>query len=264
MTSTKSGWLIGAGLLTLACASLGACSPTAPAPAASASPGPTAAASADPPCADDGPRFPISKLCVGRSINYLDPGLRLITEAPAGCDWTMQETSFYDPDVEQVLLFRALKCNGVTTQLERAGGAHSASLDYVASALYPAAAGGDHSPVRIFGDGVRDGRGVIGELSEAIPAAERATCEIQPAGNDHWPEDALVIAPNAAARARLPHDEPIAACGPYGLDEDSQTFWRVFQGYAWFFELGQDTMDIDPASFLLMRKGADGTWAPAP
>src|SRR5205085_2204120 len=88
----------------------------------------------------------------------------------------------------------------------------------------------------------------------AAPKTEQASCEVRLAAIDQWPSDALLLAPNKAARARLPKDEPIAACGPFGVDEDAQTFWRVAQGYAWFFDMGQDTMDFDPASLLLLKK----------
>jgi hypothetical protein len=253
-------------LAAAALAALAACQkpaepPVAVKPAATETP----VAAAEPGCPDDGPRFPISKLCVGRSINYLDPEKKLITEALDGCSWTMQETSFPAPDGEQVLLFRALSCKGATTQLEFHGGAHSAALGYVASALYPDAVKNSVEPVRIFGSPDQDPKAAIEALKAGIAdKTERASCVLEPAGINLWPADALVIRPNAKARAKAPKDEPLAACGEFGVDEDSQTFWRIFQGYAWFFSMGQDTMDFDPASFTLMRKGADGSWGQVP
>lgn len=227
-------------------------------------PAPEAAetAAGDPSCPDDGPRLPGTGLCQGRAINYLDPGLTLITEAPEGCDWVMQETMFAGPD--QAILYRALSCNGVTTKLDFRGGAQSSALGYETSALFTVdEATKDVELVRIFGDGDRDPKTVIDWLKTDIPEAERATCELRPAGIDGWPTDAMVIAPTAEARVKLPADEPIQACGMYGLDEDSQTFWRFFQGYAWYFQLGQDISDIDPASLTLMRKVGDG-WEQVP
>lgn len=252
-------------LAAAALATLAACQKPAEPPVAVKPATETPVAAAEPGCPDDGPRFAISKLCVGRSINYLDPANKLITDAPAGCSWTMQETAFPLPDGEGVLLFRALSCKGVTTQLEFHGGAHSAALGYVASALYPEAVKANAEPVRIFGSPDQDPRAAIEALKVGIEnKAERASCVLEPAGIDGWPDDALVIRPNAKARAKAPKHEPLAACGEFGVDEDSQTFWRIFQGYAWYFFLGQDTMDIDPSSFTLLRKGPDGSWGQVP
>ena len=219
--------------------------------------------SAPEPCPDDGLRLAVTGICEGRAINYLDPGLNLITEAPEGCEWVMNDMAFAGED--QAILYRALRCNGVTTTLDFRGGAQSAALGYVVSAL----AGGDETiqsiePVRIFGDGDRDPKTVIDWLKTGIEdEAERATCELRPAGIDSWPSDAMVLAPTAEARALLPQDEPIQACGDYGLDEDAQTFFRFAQGWAWYFDLGQDTMDFDPASILVLRRTADG-WEAIP
>ncbi len=65
---------------------------------------------------------------------------------------------------------------------------------------------------------------------------------------------------SAAEAAKARKDEPRTACGPVGLDEDSETYWRVFQGYSWFFELGQDEAEIDPGSLTLIHKDAQGKW----
>jgi hypothetical protein len=41
------------------------------------------------------------------------------------------------------------------------------------------------------------------------------------------------------------------ACGPFGLDQDSQRFWRIIGDRAWFFDLGQDDAPIDPGSLTI-------------
>lgn len=221
-----------------------------------------AAAPAAETCPDDGPRLALTGVCAGRAVNYMNPETIGAFSAPEDCDWTTAETAF--PGEGEVLIYQAASCGGVTTKLEFRGGAHSAALGYEASALYADATSVDVEPVRIFGDGERDPMLVFEELKEAIPEAERATCEVRPAGIDGWPSDALVIAPTAAVRATLPQDEPISACGEFGLDEDSQRFWRVSQGYAWFFDLGQDSVDFDPGSLTIMLKGPDGSWSARP
>lgn len=240
---------------------------TPPAPAASASASPTApvVTAAEPGCPDDGPRFPITHLCVGRSINYIDPNLRLIAEAPKDCSWGMVETAFPLPDGEGALLYRALTCKGLTTKLEFSAGAHMAELRYAVSALYTGPEAKGHVVVRIFDGGGEDPKKQILAQKAAIKdAAERDSCEVLPADDKAWPADALLLKPNAAAWAKLQNGDPVWACGPYGVDEDAQVFWRVAQGYAWYFTMGQDTMDVDPASLLIFKKGVDGAWAPLP
>lgn len=164
----------------------------------------------------------------------------------------------------EYLLYLAAECKGKVTALEFEGGAHMAHLSYVTSAL--------------AGDVVK-GQKVV-EIGSAEPSApnaavltitraaikngtEAAKCQVRPAKIAGWPADAVVVDVSAAEAAKAPKDEPRTACGPYGLDEDSQRFWRVFQGFAWFFELGQDEMEIDPGSFTIVRKDDRGNWVRA-
>ena len=258
----------GAGLAAFAAMALAACAPQAPQPPEPADIGidmigPQAgpAPEVEPVavgCPDDGPRFPASGLCVGRSIAYLDPDLDLIADAPEGCEWTMQETAF--PDVgsgaQEVVLYRALSCNSVTTKLDFSGGAQSASMNYETSALGHSS---EEEAVRIFGDGVSDPVSRIEYIASAY-RADGEDCEVQPAG-PQFPAGALVIGPSPEARAKLPQDEPVTACGEFGIDEDAMAFWLLRGGYAWHFHLGQDIPEIDPASFTLLRRDAEGNWS---
>ena len=95
-----------------------------------------------------------------------------------------------------------------------------------------------------------------------LPPAERAKCVIKPANIQGWPKDALWITYNDDAAKSLSKGEVNSVCGEYGMDEDSQRFWLLRQGYAFFFDLGQEQSDIDPESFLVFAKGADGNWGP--
>lgn len=234
-----------------------ACSPTAPKTDAHDT---SASQSA---CPDDGPRLPITGLCTGRAVAYFDPSLAPAEPAELGeigkdCVWTVNETAMGVAD--EAILYRALSCKGVTTKLAYAGGARSASLEIETSAL--GAAPGTEL-VRIFTSDPKDPQASIRFLIADAAAAERPKCEVQPAGQASWPKDALVIGYKAAFQRELKKDGPVSVCGSFGLDQGSQRFWRVQQGYAWFFELGQDTAEIDPATMTLFRKGADGAWAPA-
>jgi hypothetical protein len=215
------------------------------------------------PCPDDGPRLPVTGICAGRAVNYVNPEIGLATETPEGCTWGFTETPL--PSGDEAIVYRVLACKGVTTAFEFGAGAHSAALTYTASALQGDQAVGDApiEPVRIFMADPADPQKVIRDLVENAPEAERAKCSVQAANAPGWPKDALVMQFTEAERAALSMDEPVSMCGPYGRDEDATAFWRIFGGYAWFFSLGQDTPDFDPGSFMLFTKGADGTWAPA-
>jgi hypothetical protein len=209
-------------------------------------------------CPDDGPRLPGTGLCQRTALLMLlhADGAQSV-EYPEGCSASVNETMLPG---DEALIYSAAKCGDVTTKLAYAGGAHSASISYETSAMGHST---EDEIIRLFGVDP-DPQGALKEQIAALPAAERATCEIRSAGADGWPADALVIAPTAAARARMPKDEPIAACGPLGLDEDSARYWRIRQGYAWLFDLGQDLAAFDPASVTVITKDADGNWSPRP
>lgn len=242
---------------------LAACGGETPPVETAASPEAISARPEAAPCPDDGPRLTVTGICAGRAINYVDPAIGLATETPDGCTWGFNETPL--PSGDEAIVYRVLSCKGVTTAFEFGAGAHSAALTYTTSALYGGQIPGDEpiEPVRIFMVEPSDPQKVIRDLVENAPEAERAKCSVQAANAPGWPKDALVMQFSAADRAKLPMNEPVSMCGPYGRDEDAATFWRIFGGYAWFFSLGQDTPDFDPGSFMLFRLGADGAWAPA-
>ena len=205
------------------------------------------------PCPDDGARFAGTGLCIGRSVAYLDPASSWAL--PSGCDWAMNEALIADGS--EALLYRAAVCDGVTTQLEVAIGAHSASVNDVTH-------GADGPEViRLFLSDPENPQWHMKDILADVNANGEVECEIRPAGIDGWPEDALVIAPTAEARAAMPQDEPVAACGGWGLDEDATQYWEVRQGYEWFFHLGQDIPGFDPFSITHIVKGEDGNWSVA-
>jgi hypothetical protein len=209
-------------------------------------------------CPDDGPRLPETGICAGRASAYLEVA-EGTTEPmlPEGCTWGVNETML--PDA--ALLYRAATCNGVTTKLAYAGGAHSASISYETSPANGAAAKGVEV-IRLFGVDPDPQGALKGALAE-LPPAERARCVIEPAGIDGWPKDALVIRPNAATRAANA-DGPLPTCGPFGVGEDAISYWRVRQGFAWYFNLAPGPQDFDPASVTVIAKTADGGWGARP
>lgn len=211
-------------------------------------------------CPDDGAPLPGTGLCQHSAAALIEraDGAR---EEQYGENCTSVINEVMLP-ADQALLYGAAQCGERETQLAFAGGAHSAEISIQQSALYE---GPTNDPVviRLFGVDP-DPRGALNQAIAELPPAQRATCEIRSAGVEGWPSDALVIAPTAAERARLPQDEPVAVCGPMGYDEDSISYWRVRQGFAWFYALGQESQGFDAASVTLIQKQPDGSWLAVP
>lgn len=200
------------------------------------------APSADLPCPDDGERLPLSGVCRGRAVAYMAMD-ELAHDAPAGCEWETDETPFAD----QVMLYRALACDGEHVALDYAGGAHAAELSYIASPLHPEAVPDPDDPmahrpiVRVAAYYKNDDW----RLKETIGSdAAIAKCEIRPAGPG-YPESAKVIAPKIAG----------ADCGLYAVSADPaapDNFWIVREDWVYAFSLPKGPRDIDPASFTVV------------
>lgn len=185
----------------------------------------------------------------GKSLLQFAPGPR--PKAPSGCEWALAETELAGGDY---LLYLAAKCGGKMRQLEYSGGAHKAELKY-----------GENGPAVVSIYGMEPGEGnaaVLRHARELIKnKAEAAKCAVRPAGVDGWPGDALVVDVSAAEAAKARKDEPRSACGPLGLNEDAQMFWRTFQTFAWYFDLGQDEFEIDPGSLTMVVQQEGGKWS---
>lgn len=214
-------------------------------------------------CPDDGPRLPVTGLCASRSLAYLNMAGGQTDDVPDGCEWAVEET----PIDQQVLLYRALKCEGKETRLVYKPGKPLGELVYE-SAGYGDTEGAMKGQVlvRIAPADAKDVFGSV--LKVVLPAVEdpatAAKCHVRKAGIDVWPDDALVVDDLTPTEAEaVAGDGPRTACGPLGLDEDSAAYWRVFQGHGWFFALGQDVAQIDPGSFTLLARDSDGQWSQA-
>ncbi len=193
------------------------------------------------PCADDGPRFPLSGVCVGRATSYMTPDDSTPMDAPDGCEWAVNEVWFGG----DVMLYRALKCGEKKVALEYAGGAHAAELSYISSALHPEAAPDPNDPmanhpiVRVATYFETDDF----RLKETIGSdANIAKCEIRAAGKG-YPDGAKVIAPKA----------PGADCGGYALSDKADNFWVVGKEWVFTFMLPKGGRDIDPSSFVVVK-----------
>lgn len=206
-------------------------------------------------CADGGTKLSGTGLCQdeARALIVLDPEVR--SPELADCQWAAEETMLPG---DEALLYLAATCQGAATKLAFAGGAERAEIAYEGSALFGEAAAG-RAVIYLYGTDP-DPQGALKAAIAALPEGERETCEIRPAGREGWPSDALVIAPNEAVRAGLPQDQPVVACGPLGVDETKVRYWRVRQGFAWFFDLGDRDPDFDAGNMTVIAKGADGAW----
>ncbi len=109
----------------------------------------------------------------------------------------------------------------------------------------------------------RDAAGFITELARVNveDRAEAAACAVRDARVEYYPSDALVVDVDEAYRRRTARqDEETAHCGPFGVGCESISYWRVGQGFAWFFDFGQSLADVDAGSMVLMRRASDGSW----
>lgn len=222
---------------------------------ASAAPSQSASLAAAPgdKCADGGETLALTGFCKTRAVNYLQMDSSASPSAPDGCEWQVAETELPGGDV---LLYRALKCGKKQTRIEFSGGAHRGELQLVESAME----GKLSEPRPIVYFYVADGdaaKAVTARARESIQAkAEAAKCNARPAKVDGWPKDAMVVDNGE----RSADGDPVAVCGDLGYFDEANRFWRVVQGYAWFFDFGQDLVEIDPGSITLMSQGENGEY----
>lgn len=222
----------------------------------------SANASAPAACADSAARLPGTGLCPADASAMLPAATGFQATAPDGCTWSVGEAAL--PDA-QWLLYRAARCGTKTTQLAYASAKPLAQLSYATSAYYGDDAKGQ-TIVQVAPVSNGDANATIVALARgaAEDPAKAVGCAVRPAGIEGWAQGALVVDIPAAEAAKLPQDEIRSACGPLGLDQGSQRFWRAFQGHVWLFDLGQEAPDVDPGSLTLVRKDGDGGWARLP
>ncbi|AMO71128.1 hypothetical protein AZE99_04010 [Sphingorhabdus sp. M41] len=209
-------------------------------------------------CPDDGPVLPMTGICEGRATNYLNIVDGDAPQLPDNCHWSVNETAVAD----QLLLYLAATCDGKKAELGFAGGAHFAELNLAWSAVANESLE-DTVLIRIgSAEPGRPYQNILFYAQDAMDdSAAAEQCMVRPAGVDGWPADAMVIDVSPEEAAKAPSDEPRTACGMFGLDQDNSSYWRVFQGYSWWFQLSQDAyQDIDPRSLTLVQPDGTGGW----
>lgn len=201
-------------------------------------------------CPDDGPRFAGSGVCRGRASNYLNI---VDGEAPPlldGCAWIVNETPMPGGDY---LFYLAASCEGIVSRLDFSAGAHFGEFRVARSAQRNGAPGGK---IITFGPADADEpyQSIVRYTREAMEdkvAAER--CYVQSDPEDAWTADAVWVDVSPEDAVKYFSGGPRWACGPFGYDDEVFSFWRVFDGYAWFFEFGPNPyLDIDPRSLTVV------------
>tara|TARA_R110000824_G_scaffold252106_1_gene440803 strand:+ start:2461 stop:3258 length:798 start_codon:yes stop_codon:yes gene_type:complete len=209
-------------------------------------------------CPDDGQTLPLTGICEDRATNYLNIVGGDVPQLPDNCHWSVNETAI----VDQVLLYLAATCDGKKARLGYAGGARFSALSLAWSAVANEVLE-DTILIRIgSAEADRPYQNILFYAQDAMDdSAEAEKCLVRPAGLAGWPADALVVDVGPEEAAKAPSDEPRIACGLFGLDEDNSSYWRVFQGYSWWFQFSQDAyQDIDPRSLTLVRPDGSGGW----
>lgn len=205
-------------------------------------------------CPDDGPRLPGSGVCRGRAVNYLNIVGGVAPDLMDGCDWVVNETLMPGGDY---LFYLAASCGPVVSQLEFVAGAKFADLRVARSAMNGGKPGGKIITVGMV-DENDPYKTILTHARDAmVDKAAAARCIVRLA---HEPSvaDELVVDFNLAETAKDAGDGPRYPCGPFGYDDEEWTFWRIFDGYAWFFDFGQDVyQDIDPRSLTIVVAEAE-------
>jgi hypothetical protein len=202
-------------------------------------------------CASSAVKLPLTQLCpeAATALMQIPPGSA--AAAPEGCRWTPGEVALSS---QEALLYQAARCGSRTAKLAYHPDKPLARFTLTASPYEEPVDSTDviarMTTAGSQADLLRIARGFIGN------AGERARCQVRRAEMEGWPKDALVIDEVPAP----PADGVRSACGELGLDEDAQTFWRLSQGRAWFFHLGQEVPVVDAGSFTLVCKDGNDHW----
>ena len=180
-------------------------------------------------------------------------GSNLVSAQP-GCTVSVNETQV----VDQFLLYKALRCKGVTSKLRFAGGAKFSSLEIEKSAFFGSSAAG-HQLVVIAGLNDNNAPASIEFYARQKMSQndDKLYCYAQSGKPYGYPSDSYVVNneefnPNA--------QEQGFRCGEWGYFSDVQSFWRAFGGFTWFFQFGQDAIEFEARTFTMIERDGRGGW----
>lgn len=191
-----------------------------------------------------------SGLCVEQANRLINVVAGSAPSLPKGCTWVINDAQF----VDQTVLYYAAQCNGVISKLEYGGGARFAELSLAQSAL------GSSLNTRMVLIGSAEQKNphenILGHVKRAMEdKTYMDQCYAQPAKGNGYPADSYIVDLSAKQVNALSPDGPRDYyCGPLGAG-DTQSFWRAFGGWVWYFDLGQGAYsDIDPRSLTVVEK----------
>lgn len=142
-------------------------------------------------CTDGGARLPATGLCQDEATRLINAvGGFELTYDPARCTAAINETAI----VDQFLLYSAMRCDGVTSKLDFAGGARFSSLEISASAMNGSSANG--IPVVTIG-GLHDNDAeatIFDYVADVMePGVARGKCFLQSGRDYGYPNDSYVV-----------------------------------------------------------------------
>ncbi|MCW2309834.1 hypothetical protein [Rhodobium gokarnense] len=190
--------------------------------------------------------LPVTGLCPGEAREaFLSMRAPEDYRLEPGCRWVVNETPFAGAD--EVVMYLATECKGRTARLDFS--AHNRGFEMKSSA-------GDVKITGITVDAADPEKSVQRFARQAIEDKQRRRdCTLQMAEDGQRYNLDL---PPAEVR-RLSAEGPYGwECGPYGTRDDA-SHWRIFGGYGWHFEVGQDAYaSVSPESVRLLHRVDDG------
>ncbi len=209
-------------------------------------------------CPNNDRKLPESGLCMGEARKLLDSHTDPHPAADNGCSWEVNETAM--PGGE-FLLYNAYRCKDTTAKLAFQGGAKFATLAVSESAFFGNAAKG----TELVTIGSINNNSVIESVlnyvrSQMAPNEKNNQCSVQSGQAYNLPANSYVVNIEKSLSSTADTPEMDAYCGNWGYFSDSYSLWRVFGGFTWFFDFGQDVSEFDPASFSLITQNGHGQW----
>ncbi len=218
-----------------------------------------------------GKPLPFTGLCQAEARKLLRNRQRIRKPAfiaPKGCDWAVNEVRVID----HPYLYLALRCNGTTSRLDYAGGAHRAELSLVTSALRKSNGENpriDNAEAAIWIytiDPAKRFRSLMQRSREGLePGDKPRLCRIYRApglrGTFVYGGDPAELA-KAGAKSYDAYLDAVPSCGLYSSNGDTaQKYWMPEGDEALFMTISDEAyQDIDPLTLSRVEKSPSGEW----
>jgi len=209
-------------------------------------------------------RLPLTGLCESEAARLIPPVNRDFVDGLAAfnCKAVIAEA----PMMGDVALYHAAQCKGGPgkgrpVELEFSGGAHSGSIYVVGGGMETGADRTKEFGKLLISDPSDPTGSMVRWVRETYEAAgaskaDASKCRARRVEGtaDLWQVDEYT---NAQLKT-LKTDGPRTACGRYGTDEDSNGYWRIAHGFAFYANFGQDAyQDFDLKTLTVVTKTND-------